>query len=42
MVHCHILLCLLTEWKHHCVILFLRYLPLDPPGGEKVVYSFIT
>ena len=31
MVRCHFLLCLLTEWSHHCTILFLRYLPLDPP-----------
>jgi hypothetical protein len=31
MVLHHILLCLSTEWSHHWIILFLRYLPLDPP-----------
>ena len=31
MVRCHVVFCLLTEWSHHCILIFLRYLPLDPP-----------
>ena len=31
MVRCHVVLCLLTEWSHHCIIIFLRDHPLDPP-----------
>ena len=28
---CHVVFCLLTEWSHHCILIFLRYLPLDHP-----------
>ena len=31
MVRCHVVFCLLTEWSHHCILIFLRYQPLTPP-----------
>jgi len=38
MVRCHVVFCLLTEWSHHCILIFLRYIiiflryhPLDHP-----------